>query len=1263
MEHAYPAGPVNPPPNLTKPTSAYKRHAYIAIAGLLLFLGAYLTFAGWLTWTAYRLISHAGRSDNPVVAFAGGIAAAFLAVFLWKALIFKRRDSQKRAFEITATEHPHLLAFIHRIADDARAPRPRRVFLSPEVNAAVFFDFSFVNLIFPSRKNLVIGLGLVNVLTLSELKAVVAHEFGHFAQRTMAVGRWVYTAQQIAGHIVVKRDALDRFLMGLSNIDIRIAWIGWIMRLIVWSIRSVADTVFSIVLLAERALSREMELQADLVAVSLSGSDALIHALHRLSAADDAMDRAFSFAESERANGRAIADLFTIQTAMLDKKRDILADPSYGKVPPLPASPASHRLFTTELAQPPRMWSTHPPNDVRELNAKRVYVPAALDDRSGWVLFEDPAKVRAALTAHVYRNLAESDPTKPLDTPPIEETLAKIQQVFARQVFDPTYRGAYLGRSIVRHAARVEELYGTPPDNIVAALEELYPPTLPEALERVRELDEEKVLLRALERGILEAPGGVVRYRGQDHRRRDLPKLLETVERELAAARAIVTDHDKRVRTVHLAAARAVSPEWEAYLRGMLALVHYAEHRDADLDDAMGSLNNVVSVVLADQKVTEAEMHRLVAEASSLYTTLHSIYDEADQVDIGETISEQLQLESWRAALGTLEFGGPHETNMGQWLESLPSWVDGTCGPLSAVAGRALNELLRAEDEVALAARSGRAAEAPPAPPRVPPRYTTLVFGNERKRQTKLGWWDRFQIADGLVPGVLRFAVSGAIVGGVVWAGASVTANSKLLIVNGLARIVNVDVGDRHLELGVHDSRVIEVEADETYVIRTRTEGGAEADQLIETFSANVEPGNYVYNVAQAAPLTEWDPSTDDKTVIGAPRWMSVRATEVSIDPGRLSRSSNENPLLVGFTTLHPSYLASAQMAKDDAAALAASHAKWDPPGTAHLEAWLEQVDNKPEILDARLTVHPDDVVARRAEQNRGPHDEVCARHRKTAEQKPDSPEWGYLAARCLDDLAARNEAYLALAKKWPDSPWPGLARAGVALDQGNYEEGERLLVEAKSYLPDARGQIIEELARLGRMRGVPLSEDIVEEVPRLRGARILDGDESLPPGGMKELEAYVHLASGDLPKALETASGTRIEPSIQVLVAASDGATPEDVDRALAIPTDKVEGPLAFYAFAIASRAKRDVEPYRALLLKQREASNARMIEFLDAARTAKDPAAIKVQMSFGERTLAYAAGTVILGDKAPTEWRTLAKGALFVYERPFFRAGGDEK
>src|SRR5262245_6306825 len=223
MSLSYPPGPESVPPNLTAPSAAYKRHAWLAMLGLAAFIALYFALSAWFAWTAWRLLGGMfGANGNfELPGFLAGVCAAFLAVFMLKALFFLQHRYEIDDIEITRAEQPALFEFIDRLADEARAPRAHKVYLSPRVNAAVFYDLSLLNLIVPSKKNLEIGLGLVNVVSLGELKAVLAHEFGHFAQRSMTVGRWVYVAQQIAAHIIAKRDALDRFLQQLSRIDVR----------------------------------------------------------------------------------------------------------------------------------------------------------------------------------------------------------------------------------------------------------------------------------------------------------------------------------------------------------------------------------------------------------------------------------------------------------------------------------------------------------------------------------------------------------------------------------------------------------------------------------------------------------------------------------------------------------------------------------------------------------------------------------------------------------------------------------------------------------------------------------------------------------------------------------------------------------------------------------------------------------------------------------------------------------------------------------
>ncbi len=183
MEHIYPTTPANIPADFTKPSPAHKRQAALAALGLIGFVVVYFALTGWFAWSAYRLIELA-TSEHNIFLWVLALSSGFLSIFMIKALLFVKKGSTAEEYELNPQTEPQLIAFLNRLADETGAPRPHRVFLSPRVNACVFYDLSLLNFIFPSKKNLEIGLPLVNALTLSELKAVLAHEFRYFAQRS-----------------------------------------------------------------------------------------------------------------------------------------------------------------------------------------------------------------------------------------------------------------------------------------------------------------------------------------------------------------------------------------------------------------------------------------------------------------------------------------------------------------------------------------------------------------------------------------------------------------------------------------------------------------------------------------------------------------------------------------------------------------------------------------------------------------------------------------------------------------------------------------------------------------------------------------------------------------------------------------------------------------------------------------------------------------------------------------------------------------------
>lgn len=943
IQNLYPPGPKSIPAELTKPSTAYKHRAWLAVASLALFLVLYVALAAWFVWTAYRMFG-AAAAGGPDVFWHALIAgsAAFLALFMLKAFFFIDRGGPPDAVEVTKTEQPRLFEFLYRLADEAGAPRPHRVFLSARVNAAVFYDLSVLNLLFPSRKNLEIGLSLVNVLALSEMKAVLAHEFGHFAQRSMAIGSWVYIAQQIASHVVAKRDALDKLLQFISNVDLRIAWVGWLLSLVVWSIRSLMDTLLRLVVLAQRALSRQMEFQADLVAVSLTGSDEIVHALHKLQAADDAWEQTLGFCNAEIQRERIPHDLFAVQTRIVEKMAQILNDETYGRTPPpAAANPQSRRVFKSTFAQPPQMWSTHPSSFDREENAKRLYLAAPQDTRSAWLLLDDVEAVKDK----VVRNLIGDVKAKPAS---IEETFQALEERYALRQYEPRYRGAYLGRSLTRHAARPGQLYEerSLSGDAIKTLTALYPKQLADDLTRWRELEEERITLQALRDKVYQATGGRIVHRGREISRRDLPTAIRDVAAEIERVRERILTHDRRCRGAHLSAAGKLGSGWRDYLVGLIGVLHYAEHTLADLRDAQGLLGNVVAVVTADGKVTAGELKRLISVANMLFTVLENIHKQKAEVQLDSSLLTKLQTSSWPEMLEEFKLTIATEANINEWMRVIDGWVNAAAASLSSLRGAALEQLLHSEDEIARNVREQTAPEAAPPPSHVPAEYPTLLEGKERKRQERLGPWDRFQTADGLMPGLARLLVAGTLVGAVLGFGSMAGVTSSLSVYNGLGRDVQVVIGKQRLRLAPYTATQADIETPAGMTVEASTTDG----RLIERFNPPLtsHANRYVYNVAGASPLVEWTAVYGSATeqpprFLGAPRWITSYADVLFSKPPesvRIKGSGTTRLVLSGFGDRTPDEALKMLKNSEDRKQVIAAHARWDNENAPNALQW-----------------------------------------------------------------------------------------------------------------------------------------------------------------------------------------------------------------------------------------------------------------------------------------------------------------------------------
>ncbi len=575
----YPPAPAQVPPGLASPTTGYRTRVVVVLGSLFLFLVLYLGLVIGSAYFCYYSFAQLGKErPRPVAAkypqrsrasrndpwlwwVVSGLASGVLCIFLVKGLFKRQRMDQALLVEITEQEEPELFAFIRQLCRDTQAPFPHRVYLAPEVNAAVFYHNSFFSLFLPTPKNLLIGLGLVNELNLSEFKAVLAHEFGHFSQNSMKLGSYVYTANRIIGDIVFGRDWLDDVVAWVGRLDLRLAIFVWGFTGVLWGVRKTLQGLFQLINFANSALSRQMEFNADLVAVSVTGSDALVHSLARLDLASQALTLTWQDLTTAGDHQLYTRDLFFHQTRARAYLRSLSKDPKMGEPPPLPEDPAkSVQVFEPSDSGIPLMWATHPTNHDREQNAKKLYLRSPMDGRSPWLLFLNATAVREKVTQHFYKVVKKGLVPKLTDP---EKVQAFIDDERAETTYHPRYHGLYDNRFVLlgNLDALITRAQSELSDPVLLAESQarLYGEDLKARVETYFTRQQEFDLLAGLVHGALTLKGKTFSFRDSQYRAADASVLLQTVEKELAGDNEFLAEVDRQVFMVHYAMARQVA--------------------------------------------------------------------------------------------------------------------------------------------------------------------------------------------------------------------------------------------------------------------------------------------------------------------------------------------------------------------------------------------------------------------------------------------------------------------------------------------------------------------------------------------------------------------------------------------------------------------------------------------------------------------------------------------------------------------------------
>jgi Zn-dependent protease with chaperone function len=735
----YPPAPADAPADLTAPTAGYRARVLIVLVSLILFVALYVGLVIGSAFLSYYSFSHIGddsprsttyygrgyrpsrsRSSDPTFwLVVVGICSGALCVFLVKGLFKRSPSDPSLRVEITEKEQPVLFAFIRRLCRDTRAPFPRRVFLSPEVNAAVFYNSSFLSLVWPTRKNLVIGLGLVNRLNLSEFKAVLAHEFGHFSQNSMKLGSYVYTSNRIIAGMVFGRDWLDDLVGVVRRLDLRIAIFAWAFTGVLWGLRKMLQGVFRAINFANSSLSRQMEFNADLVAVSVTGSDALIHCLARLDFANEALSQAWEDLSTAADHQLFSRDLFYHQTRSAEYLRGLRQNPRLGEPPSLPEEGGRHvQVFEPGDDGTPRMWATHPSNYDREQNAKRNYLRCSIDERSPWVLFQNPEAVREQVTRRFYQVARKLEDVK-LSEPEVVQAFIDDEHV------ETTYHARYHGMYDARYvrpgdvAALVREVPAEydDPVRLGAAHAELYTPELKERTERFTKHQEEYQVLAGLAQGTLQLKGKDFPFRDGRYRATDVKRLLAQVDKDLDDDRAWLAALDRRVFLVHYAMARILGPETCRELEERYRFHLAVQESMSVLADHHQQVQLVLGEIGGQRELSEGQFQSALGIFRQAYRALGQALRKADDLLLPalKNLTPGVPLGPFLLDSPLVrELGADAKSLNGQWIGEFLTQLGGVLDKARRIHFKSLGGILALQERIAEQWAARNAVAAPP---------------------------------------------------------------------------------------------------------------------------------------------------------------------------------------------------------------------------------------------------------------------------------------------------------------------------------------------------------------------------------------------------------------------------------------------------------------------------------------------------------------------------------------------------------------------
>ncbi len=620
----YPQRPQGANPEIIQPSSDFKKESKRVLFLIILFILVYLLMVvfgfGMLVsfcYLAFVLISADINFLTIMIGASLGLVGLMVFYFLIKFLFSSHKVDRTHLYEVKRKDEPQLFEFIDKVNEETNSPKPKKIYLSNEVNAFVFYDSSFWSMFVPSKKNLNIGLGLINSVNISEFKAILAHEFGHFSQDSMRLGSYVYNVNKIIHDMLFDNHSFDQSVNAIAQSNFYFGLSAIIAIKIIHFIQWILKSLYAVINKGYMGLSRQMEYHADAISAYVSGSNHIVTSLQRIELSGLSFNQLLNIYNSWLPKNLKSDNLYKDHITVL---KHFAKEHEYGFVNGLiEADEHKFKNLNQSKIKIDDQWASHPTFEERAESVRGLNIETESLADSPWDLFIDANATQKDFTNKLYNHIQfTAEPT----TLNAEEFENKYYSEFDENSFPKEYHKFYDTQFPVD--INMDEL---PEMQEELMFNDLFNKEKISNLTKITFLNTDKEIIQQIENGIVDV--ATFDYDGRKYNKKEAAKVLVVVNNEIFSKEKEIKEQNKKVIQFFKEKAKSHN-KYEEYKNIYRSTVIQIAEVEKDMEKYWEIRNEVEPIFVQEIPFLEAEkMNRKVKNVeTSIKEKIRTILNE-----------------------------------------------------------------------------------------------------------------------------------------------------------------------------------------------------------------------------------------------------------------------------------------------------------------------------------------------------------------------------------------------------------------------------------------------------------------------------------------------------------------------------------------------------------------------------------------------------------------------------------------------------------